>query len=173
MLKSRINTFFNYLLTNSHKSWCLYLLEKTMNNKIPFNLSHKFKFLEMSENRTQLLAPYIKSNKNHLGGIHACTVATVGEYTAGLTLIKNFDLFHYRVIMQEIQVKYMKQATGPVTAKAELSPKLKENMKRELALDSKTSFELVTEITNAAGEEIAKVSTKWQLKEWKKVSFKA
>ena len=172
MMASQINRFFNYLLANSHSKWSLLILQKVINNRISFNASHKFKFIELSQEITILVAPFIRANKNHLGGVHACAIATVGEYTAGLCLVKNFGLYEYRIIMEELQVSYIKQATGAVSAKARFSKDLKAKIIKDVATNSQSSFELTSRIENTQGEEVANVTTKWQLKDWKKVTFK-
>jgi acyl-coenzyme A thioesterase PaaI-like protein len=53
--------------------------------------------------------PSSGKNKNHLGGAHACAIATLGEFTAGLLLTRALGSSTYRIIMTDLYVDYLKQ----------------------------------------------------------------
>ncbi|MBX7175295.1 MAG: peptide chain release factor 2, partial [Saprospiraceae bacterium] len=42
-------------------------------------------------------------NLNHLKGLHACSLATLGEFTAGMSLLHALRSMDYRLIMKEIK----------------------------------------------------------------------
>ncbi len=160
------------LMQKSHQKLQLKLLEKLFVTGIPFNIPHKFKFIELSDNRTILKLPYIRCNKNHLGGIHACATATLGEFPAGLGLVKHFSSSKYRLIMEELHVKYIKQAKEELIGIVEISDEQLALLKKELNETGITQAQIVTNIYNKGQEVIAEVHTKWQIKEWEKVSYK-
>ena len=172
-MKDYINNCFNHILNRSVSKPYLYLLEQVLNRKISFNAWHRFKFIKMSDEEVIIKAPFIRANKNHLGGIHACAIATIGEYSAGLTLLKNFGISKYRIIMKELNVEYIKQAPGAVFATAMFTKKIKQEILETIAIESASSIELQSNIYNSDEEKIAIVTTKWQIKDWRKVNFKA
>src|SRR5690606_15410175 len=80
-------------------------LSKLLLYIIPFNRPHKFKIENLTETEAHVLLPFIRSNKNHLGTVHACSMATIGEYAAGLVLIKNFSIAENRLIMKKLDIE--------------------------------------------------------------------
>ena len=81
------------LLKKSENPYSRWLLEKALNRGIPFNLPHRFSFLKVTDNETQIKLPFIRKNMNHLRGFHSCAMATLGEYPAGLLILKKLLLF--------------------------------------------------------------------------------
>ena len=80
---------------------------------IPFNGPHKFKVDEIKPGFVACTAPFIRKNKNHLGGIHACCLATVSELSCGIALLSCLDAKKYRLIMQNMEVSYHYQPRPP------------------------------------------------------------
>jgi acyl-coenzyme A thioesterase PaaI-like protein len=171
-MNKTLTKLIDKLITNSTNKAALTVIEKMFNNGIPFNLPHKFKFMELTDKRVQVKLPFIKKNKNHLGGIHACATATLGEYAAGLSLIKSFGSSSHRLIMEEIHVNYIKQAKEDLIGEVIIDPNEVIRITNELITDSSSKMDIVTNVMNKNQEIIAVVQTKWQLKSWKKVSFK-
>ena len=172
-MKKEITKLIDTLLSNSHKLLILKSLQGLFNNSIPFNKPHKFKFIEISDLKTQLKLPFIRLNKNHLGGMHACAIATLGEYPAGLTLIKYFGSTKYRIVMAKIEVNYLKQGRSDLIGNAEISSEEIQRIESELASDKKSNIIITTNILNKKNELVAEVFTTWQLKDWDAVSFKS
>lgn len=171
-MKDKLNKIVDKLLETSEKKHSLFILQRLFNSSIPFNLPHKIKFLEMSKEKTRLLLPYIRHNKNHLGGIHACATATLGELTTGMTIIKQFGGTSYRYIMEEIQINYLKQAKEEVTSEAIIDEEELTRVYQELSDEKKSSVVIVANILNKNLEVIAVVQSKWQIKDWAAVKFK-
>ena len=170
-MKKKLTQMVDKLLQNSENKLSLASLELIMNRFIPFNHPHKFKFIELSDKRTQVRIPYIKNNKNHLGGLHACSIATAGEYAAGLSLIKRFGISKYRLIMGSLRAEYHKQAITDLTSKVSLDQAEVDRILSELKEHNKTEIELCAKLYNDSEECIAEVFTTWQLKNWDKVTF--
>src|SRR3990167_7232969 len=98
----------------------LWLLNRVMNHHVRFNKPHGFQIIKIEENAVQTFAPYHKKNFNHVKGIHACSIATVGELAAGLLLMSHFSPINYRVIMSNISIDYHYQAKKNIMATATL-----------------------------------------------------
>lgn len=171
-MNQQIYQLIDKLLRNSDSKTTLLALEKIFNTGIPFNIPHKFKFVELSHQKTLLKLPFILKNKNHLGGLHACAVATLGEYPAGLSLIKKFGASRYRLIMKRLQAEYFKQATTGVYGEVIIDHQELDQVGQKLKTDDSAEIIMTTNILNEDEEVIAVVQTTWQLKNWKKVSFK-
>lgn len=149
-------------------------LDKLLTVGIPFNAPHGFRILQMDEDAVVINLPNRKLNHNHLGGIHACAMATVGEYCAGMSLLTSFGISKYRLIMSELQVKYTYQ--GRVNLEGVCSPHQidKQALQTALEQDGKYTQSLTTIIREKkSGQQVAVVTTTWQLKAWEQVKTKS
>ncbi len=171
-MNKKILKTLDTLLKKSDSKVGLYSLQKLFIFGIPFNKPHGIKFLKLSTTESSLFMANKRLNHNHLGGIHACAIATVGEFTAGLLLCKSFEMAKYRVIMKDIHVEFFKQARSGVTAKANVTDDLIQKMKEAIETQDKASICLKTVIYNSSEEKIAVVTTNWQLKDWSKAKMK-
>ena len=171
-MNKKLSFLVDNLLDKSETRLALKALEKLFNTGIPFNMPHKFKFLELSDNKTQLKLPYKRVNQNHLGGMHACAIATLGEYPAGLSLIKRFGSSKYRLIMSKLEGDYIKQGRGDITGVVEIDESEFSRVENELTENDQSEIIISTNILNTNDEVIAVIQTTWQLKNWDKVSFK-
>lgn len=147
-------------------------LDKLLTVGIPFNAPHGFRIKGISEDEVRISLPNRKLNHNHIGGIHACAMATVGEYCAGLSLLSSFGISKYRLIMSEMNVTYSYQ--GRRDLEGVCSPRQidKEAIQSALNNDGKYIQRLETIIREVDGREVAKVVTHWQLKIWEQVKTK-
>ena len=150
----------------------LMALNKVLAIGIPFNAPHGFKIKEMSEDNILITLPNRKLNHNHLGGVHACAMATVGEFCAGMSLLKSFGISQYRLILSDLHVKYTYQ--GRSDLEGTCSPKQidKESVKKILEAEGKHLQKLETFIRDKNGKDVALVTTTWQLKSWDQVKTK-
>lgn len=150
----------------------LIALDKVLKVGIPFNAPHGFKIVELSADIVRITLPNRKLNHNHIGGIHACAMATVGEFCAGLSLLQSFGISQYRLIMSEMNVKYSYQ--GRVDLEGTCSPHQIDQAAIHAALkdEGKYSQTLITKIQDKNGKEVAVVTTTWQLKPWDSVKTK-
>lgn len=145
----------------------LIALDKILTLGIPFNAPHGFTIRKISPEQVRVSLPNRKLNHNHIGGIHACAMATVGEYCAGLSLLSSFGISKYRLIMSELSVTYTWQ--GRTDLEGICSPEAidKEAVKAVLEEGKTYSQQLETIIQEKkSGKEVARVKTTWQLKPW-------
>jgi hypothetical protein len=98
-----------------------------------------------------------------VGGAHACFLALMAEYPAGLVLAQRFSLVTYRLILKELKMTYERQGRGSLLATSRL----------DQSLDTSTTDEqfipMVTRIHDTSGQLIAEGQTLWQVKPWDKV----
>lgn len=164
-------TYLPKLIENARKSdrW-LMVLNRFMRLLIPFNAPHGVKVIEMGFNRVRTSAPYQRKNFNHIRGVHACTIATIGEFSAGLMLISRLDPTRYRLIMSNLEINYLRQAKEDITAETLLDEAELENEILAPLEDKSTTYKtLSTTVTDAGGRKIAMITSKWQIKSWDRV----
>lgn len=63
-----------------HSKFYLWVLNFFLLRTVPFNNPHKLKIQSIADDGITMYAANIKSNRNHIKGIHACLLATLCEY---------------------------------------------------------------------------------------------
>jgi acyl-coenzyme A thioesterase PaaI-like protein len=149
----------------------LWLLNRVLRWKIPFNAAHGLKITSMEGDTVEVLLPYRRSNCNHLRGMHACALATAGEFAAGIRLLSAVEATRYRLIMTDLQVEYLKQGRETLTASCTLSDEwLQSEVMKPLSEAHVAVVKVESSLTDSKGQTICKVRTTWQIKQW--TSFK-
>ena len=171
-MSKKLFQFVDKLLENSHKPITLKVIEKLFIQGIPFNKPHGFKFNKLDFDEVEVFLPYKRLNKNHLNTVHACAIATLGEFPAGLTLTKNLGSAKYRYIMTELKSTYHKHANTDLRGIAKLPKDKLDKLINDLSSQGVATIILETNIINTKEEEVATVQTQWQVKDWKKVRKK-
>ena len=171
-MNNKLSKILDYMMTRSETKKGLYAIQKMFLVGIPFNKPHGLKFLKIGRNDSHFKLANKRANHNHLGGMHAIAQCLLGEFSAGILLIKNFSGQQYRIIMKDISAVYLKQAKCEIHGKAHISDEEIENLKAKIAQEDKADIKLTTLISNPEGEKVAEVTTTWQLKDWSKTSFK-
>ncbi|WP_372365088.1 DUF4442 domain-containing protein [Candidatus Uabimicrobium sp. HlEnr_7] len=156
-----------------NSTFYLWVLNKVMLSAIPFNKPHRFTITEVKNEEVKVTAKYRKKNLNHLRGIHACAIATIGEYCSGVLLISNLDPSEYRLIMARIEIDYHYQAKSSITAVASLSDEEKnKNIIEPLKSKDAIFTTMEVPIHDSENNLVATVNVKWQIKLWKSVRTK-
>ncbi len=160
------------LIGNPTKS-NLVILNKVLSFGIPFNAPHSFKIKNLSSDLVKIQLPNKKLNHNHLSGIHACAIATVGEFCAGLSILSSFGISKYRLILSELNVKYSYQGRTKLEGSCLPTQINKEEVQESLEKNG-TYFQTLKTIIReeSSGKEVAVVTTTWQLKPWNLVKTK-
>ncbi len=144
-----------------------------LNRMIPFNRSHKFTIVSLEDNVVRTTAPYRRSNHNHIRGIHACALATVAEFSAGLLLMQNFGPKKYRLIMSRMDIEYKYQAKKPVVSECRLpSSRIQKDILQPLQRETTVDIVLESRVTDTDDNLVAVAHTTWQIKRWDKVRTK-
>lgn len=136
------------------------VMDVAVNLAIPFNRWLGMKIEVLYPDRVVVSSPPRTLRKNHVGGAHACALALLGEYPAGLMLSQSFTSDLYRMIISKLEVTYHKQGRGHLKGEVTAPKEWPEFESGVLFVDLKT------EITNSKNESVATVLTRWQLKEW-------
>jgi acyl-coenzyme A thioesterase PaaI-like protein len=151
-----------------YPKWRRRALDMLLTVGIPFNRWLGLQIHELSEDEVVILSPERTLRRNHVGGAHACALALMGEYPAGLLIAQNFGVDEFRIILSELHMHYNKQGHGLLKAIA--------SSKRQWPqpdADGVLWVELDTHIYNEKNEEVAACHTRWQVKPWSLVHEKS
>lgn len=133
---------------------------------IPFNRPHRFRIKKLEKGAAVVFSPNRSANRNHLGTQHACALATVGEFAAGLALLGAFRPTEYRLIMSRMEVEYSRRAVGGIQATARLNAAELASIESALRSEGRTEYLVETDLVDDQGEGVACVRTRWQIKSW-------
>jgi len=153
-----------------HRSLYRWILSLALGRIVPFNKAHHFRVTKVLEQGMEIMLPHRKSNLNHLGGLHACALATLAELTTGVSLLAVLGTGQYRLLLQGLDIDYHYQARQPVRAQFELDPAwLEEKILAPLKLAPKVSVPCTIELYDEEQHHIATGTVHWQLKLWQEV----
>lgn len=151
----------------------LWVLNKVLDRIIPFNLPHNFEIIEISDTKIKTKLPFKRKNKNHIGGLHACAMATLSEFTTGVMLLTGLDPKKYRLILKTLEVDYHYQGKMDAFASFSTTP---EFMQEKIFSPLKTQESIILpceiQIYDRQGNQLSSARVHWQVKDWKKVKTK-
>ena len=142
------------------------VLDVVMTVGIPFNRWLGMRLGFVSDEQVTVISPATTLRQNHVGGAHACALALIGEYAAGMLAARHYTPDKYRLIIGKLDIDYLKQGKGTLVGTALAPSEWPKVVNGEGWVDVKT------EIANKAGQTVAICKTKWQLKEWNAVGSK-
>lgn len=149
------------------------VLNWSLARTIPFNKSHGFKIVELSDFRIKIMIPYRRSNFNHIRGLHACSLATISEFATGFLLISNLNIKKYRLIMPRLEMDYHYQGKMDSFAEFSISKNwLDENIINPLKVHDAVVVPCEVKIHDAQGNQLTTGRIFWQVKDWSKVKTK-
>ncbi|HBH22903.1 MAG TPA: DUF4442 domain-containing protein [Cytophagales bacterium] len=151
----------------------LRLLNLGLNRGIPFNRPHGFKILQFQKHEIKTLLPYKKKNLNHIKGLHACALATLTEFTAGVMLISKLDPKQYRLILKDLFMEYHFQGKKNAYATFTIDDEwVKTNVLEVIAGGSPALVKCTVEIKDQDDNLLSTGTTHWQIKSWEQVKTK-
>lgn len=154
-------------------SFSLWVLNRALSVAIPFNRPHRFRVKHVNENSIEILFPYRRRNLNHIKGLHACGLATLCEYTAGLLLAYRLDPSRYRTVMRSLNMQYHYQGKMDATARFSISEEwLAENVLEPLKNSDAVFVHCEVKAYDVQGNHLCTGTTEWQVKNWSKVGLK-
>ncbi|PCJ81321.1 MAG: hypothetical protein COA49_06305 [Bacteroidetes bacterium] len=146
---------------------------RIMQEVIPFNRPHRISIKEITSRGCVVNLPDRRRNRNHLGTMHACAMATAGEYVSGLNVIEAFDISKYRLIMSRLEVDYIRRPVGDCDASSKWPVGVLKSIQSTLSSDGVATFTMTSELTDTKFEHVATTTTHWQVKSWDKVRVRS
>ncbi len=148
----------------------LRVLNLLLGRMIPFNRPHGVRILDLGPDRVRTSADYRRRNHNHIGGVHACCIATVAEFSSGMLLLSRLNPARYRLIMAHLEIDYLYQARSAIIAESVLSDAvLAAEVLQPLQEHDKLVKEFETLVSDRQGNLVARARITWQIKPWDKV----
>lgn len=148
----------------------LWLLNNALQIAIPFNRQHSLRILKIYDNGVEILLPYKRKNMNHLGGLHACALGALCEYSCGITLARLLPQNKYRLIMKELNLDFHYQAKTGATVKFTVDNSfVEQNIIEPLTATEKVLVIFSVEAFDTGKNHLCTANVLWQIKRWDKV----
>lgn len=141
---------------------------------LPFNAPHGIRIVRISPEGVKVQLPDWRINHNHLGGMHACAMATVCEFASGLCVLDCFKMSEFRLIMHRLEVDYHRRAVpGMCTAEAVIDSAMQAQIETELhtSKDRTSRFMLASQLRDVDGHIVATAEVHWHVKSWNAVRY--
>ncbi|MCB0279067.1 MAG: DUF4442 domain-containing protein [Calditrichaeota bacterium] len=168
-----LNYVRSLLKKSQHSAFNLWLLNRVFRFSIPFNSAHKLRISKVEPELIETVAPNKRRNKNHINGMHACCIATISEFAAGVSFLNRLDPSKYRFILSDLNIHYSYQGKTACRAVAKLSNQdLEEKIMKPLSESDAVLYEQTSEVFDGNDQLIATCKTTWQIKDWSKVKTK-
>lgn len=155
---------FSHII-QSPSSKMLPVLNKLLPMLIPFNYGHKITIQSISDKQVKAHLPFIIRNKNHISTLHACAIATLGEFTAGILLLQHFPIANYRMILKHLNTEYNYQAKTALNSVTNIPEDLFD-LKNQIDNDGVIFISLKTDIFDTSKNLVATTHSTWQFKRW-------
>lgn len=162
----------NWLSKAEHNRGALLVVNFLFSRLIPFNRPHGIKIHRIERAGVAVVLPYRKRNCNHLGGLHACALATAAEFAAGVALLQFIDTSKYRLIMKHIAIEYHSQGTKTAIARAVLNDQALDLVNQKLPDSGVVDIEMQVNVADALDKKLCTATVTWQLKSWELVRAK-
>jgi acyl-coenzyme A thioesterase PaaI-like protein len=142
------------------------VLDLVMSYNVPFNRWLGLHIDEIADNHVVITSPPTRLRQNHVGGTHACCLALMSEYAAGMCIANHYGIEEHRLIIGKLEIDYHKQGKGKLRSEAKAPAEWPELTNGEVWID------MVTEVRDEKNDLISVCKTKWQLKDWSQVGKK-
>jgi len=129
------------------------LMGRLIGRMAPYTGTIKPEVLELAPGRARILMRDRRGLRNHLNSVHAIALMNLGEVTTGAAMLASLAP-KTRGIPVMLQMEYLKKARGNITGSCSCAV---------IPTNDKQEVDVTGELTNEAGELVAKMHAKWQL----------
>ena len=141
-------------------------LDRLMRVALPFNRPHRIGIVAVTPEQVEVALPDRRSNRNHLGGMHACAMATALEFGSGASVLLEVGMRNYRIIMSRLEVDYLDKPKGACTVRVERNTPDILRLSDVLIKEGVARLTLQSALYDARGEHCAQATVHWHLKAW-------
>lgn len=141
-------------------------LDRLMRMALPFNRPHRIGIASVGTDQLEVSLPHRRSNCNHLGGMHACAMATALEFCSGASVLLEVGMRDYRIIMSRLEVDYLDKPKGDCVVRAQRNTPEVRELSGVLEKEGVARLALVSSLYDARGEHCAQARVHWHLKAW-------
>ena len=145
------------------------LLSWVFRRVIPFNAPHGLRIAAVTTGpdgtAVEVLLPWRRSNRNHIGTVHACALATAAEFATGLGLVDAArSLGPFRLVLTRLEVDYTRRAMGPCTARSVWPAERLAQAVADATRDGAVALDGSATVHDAEGLEVARARTVWHIR---------
>lgn len=141
-------------------------MDRLMRIALPFNRPHRIRIAAVTEEQVEVSLPSRRSNFNHLGGMHACAIATALEFASGASILLEVGMQDYRIIMSRLEIDYLAKPKGNCTVRAQRNTPAVLGLTGVLESEGVTRLVQPSSLFDATGEHCAEATVHWHLKAW-------
>lgn len=136
-----------------------------LRSAVPFVHHLGLEFLEVTPTRAVLRLPDQPAFHNHVGGLHAGAMFTLGESASGAVVLASFGdtLDRATPLPVRVEMRFRKVALGPLTAEAVLG-RPAEDVLAELDAGTRPEFPVEVTIRTDDGAVTGDLSLVWTLR---------
>ncbi|MFM7053794.1 MAG: DUF4442 domain-containing protein [Bacteroidota bacterium] len=147
-----------------------FILSRILSFAVPFNSPHRLRIKELDRGYAKVRLPFIRSNRNHVNSVHACALATLCEFTCGISIMTLLSSDQYRIVLKSLQMEYQYRGRGDVLCDHRLDP----NAFLQLHGSTLQSglpllYETAAKVYDLEGNIICIGKALWQIKKWDSV----
>ncbi len=129
------------------------LMGRLIGRMAPYTGTIKPEVLELAPGRARVLMRDRRGLRNHLNSVHAIALMNLGEMVTGVAMLASLAP-NTRGIPIMLQMEYLKKARGPITGTCSCAI---------IPTNDKQEVDVTGDLTNEAGELVARLHAKWQL----------
>ena len=120
---------------------------------VPYSGSVRPRILHLEPGHARVAIPDRRTNRQHLGSVHAVALMNLAEMTSGMAMICGLPS-SVRGIVTSMQIEYYKKARGTITAEAHVTIP---------TVTTDTDFDVVAECKDPNGVVVARATIRWRL----------
>ena len=141
-------------------------MDRLMRIALPFNRPHRIRIAAVTPEYVEVALPSRRSNFNHLGGMHACAIATALEFASGASILLEVGMRDYRIIMSRLEIDYTAKPKGHCTVRAQRNTPAIQGLTGVLEKEGVARIVQPSSLYDASGEHCAEATVHWHLKAW-------
>jgi acyl-coenzyme A thioesterase PaaI-like protein len=120
---------------------------------VPYSGSVKPRILHLEPGHARVAIPDRRSNRQHLGSVHAVALMNLAEMTSGMAMMCGLPA-DVRGIVTSMSIEYYKKARGTITAEARVEIP---------TVITDIDFDVVADCKDPAGVLVASATIRWRL----------
>jgi len=130
-----------------------WLFARIFSFTVPYSGSVSPRIRHIEPGYAKVEIPDRRSNRQHLGSVHAVALMNVAEQASGLAMLSGLPE-GVRGIVTKLSMEYFKKARGTITAVSRVDiPVVTED----------TDFDVIADCLDSAGDVVARATVRWRL----------